>query len=92
VVDTKSYAVFLFPQALEVLGDAIKPYLSDAPAGRHIVCASIDSSGAFFEMTLQGEDAKGQPAELELRIPHAMVRLIMSLHDDHPFGFQAHKD
>jgi hypothetical protein len=90
--DAKSYAVFLVPQALEALGDAIKPYLSDAPAGQHIVCASIDASGAYFEMTLQGADAKGQPAELELRIPHAMVRLIMSLHDDHPFGFQARKD
>jgi hypothetical protein len=90
--DTKSYAVFLFPQALDALGDAIKPYLSNAPAGQHIVCASIDASGAYFEMTLQGADAKGQPAELELRIPHPMVRLIMSLHDDHPFGFQVRKD
>jgi hypothetical protein len=90
--DAKSYAVFLFPQALDVLGDAIKPYLSNAPAGQHIVCASIDASGAYFEMTLQGADAKGQPAELELRIPHPMVRLIMSLHDDHPFGFQVRKD
>ncbi|MBS0569226.1 MAG: hypothetical protein JSS28_01340 [Proteobacteria bacterium] len=92
MTDAKSYAVFLFPQALEALGEAVQPYLSDAPAGRHFVCASIDASGAYFEMTLQGADAKGQPAELELRIPHAMVRLIMSLHDDHPFGFQARTD
>jgi hypothetical protein len=92
MVDTRSFAVFLFPQALDALGDAIKPYLSNGPAGQHIVCASIDASGAFFEMTLQGTDAQGQPAELELRIQHAMVRLIMSLHDDHPFGFQARKD
>jgi hypothetical protein len=87
MTDIASYAVFLFPQAQEALGEAIKPYLSDAPAGQHFVCASIDSSGPFFQMVLQGTNAEGQQSQLELMIPHAMVKLIMSLHNGHSFGF-----
>ena len=91
MADTENYAVFLFPQAQEALGDAIKPYLSSAPTGEHIVCAGIDSSGAFFQMTLRGTNASGQDVELELMIPHVMVRLIVSLRDGHPFGFSEHR-
>lgn len=87
--DTQGYAVLLFPQALEALGDAIKPYLGAGPAGPHIVCAAVDVSGAYCQMTLQGKNASGQMVALEVMVPHAMVKLIMSLHDDHPFGFHA---
>jgi len=48
MTDPKNYAVFLFPQAIEMLGEPIKPYLRDAPGGPHIVCAEIDASGALF--------------------------------------------
>jgi hypothetical protein len=87
--DAQSYAVLLFPQALEALGDAIKPYLATGPLGPHVVCAEIDVSGAYCQMTLQGKNADGQAVELDMMVPHAMVKLIMSLRDDHPFGFQA---
>lgn len=89
MADTQSYAVLLFPQALEALGDAIKPYLSPGPAGPHIVCAAVDVSGAYCQMTLRGKSAQGEDVGLEVMVPHPMVKLIMSLHDDHPFGFQA---
>ena len=49
-----NYAVFLFPQAVEALGEPIKPYLRESPAGAHIVCTEIDASGGFFEMKLLG--------------------------------------
>jgi hypothetical protein len=39
MTDEKNYAVFLFPQAIEMLGEPIKPYLRDTPGGPHIVCA-----------------------------------------------------
>ena len=48
------YAVFFFPQALEALGEAIKPYLTSQPDGPHIFCREIDTGGAFTEMTLVG--------------------------------------
>ncbi len=85
--DIRNYAVFLFPQALEALGDVIKPYLSEGPAGQHIVCVAVDVSGAYCEMTLKGTNASNQQVDLEMMVPHAMVKLVMSLHGEHPFGF-----
>jgi hypothetical protein len=82
------YAVFLYPQALEALGEAIKPYLADGPQGPHIVCAEIDTGGAFCELTLLGKNSEGKNIELELMVPTAMIRLIVSLHNEGGgFGF-----
>ncbi|HVT32182.1 MAG TPA: hypothetical protein VHE32_06030 [Rhodanobacteraceae bacterium] len=85
--DSPNYAVFLFPAALEALGEPVKPYLREAPIGPHIVCAEIDASGAFFEMTLLGKGPQGQPLELEIMIPSSMVRLVMSMRGEHDIGF-----
>ena len=32
--ESSGYAVFLFPQALDALGDAVKPYLQAGPASK----------------------------------------------------------
>ena len=86
--EAQVYAVFLFPQAIEVLGEAIKPYLTDGPQGPHIVSAEIDTGGAFCELTLQGKNSDGKNIELELMLPASMIRLIVSLHgEDGSFGF-----
>ena len=82
-----NYAVFLFPQAIEALGEPIKPYLRESAAGTHIVCTEIDASGAFFEMTLLGQGAQGQPLQLEIMVPSSMVKLVMSMHGEHDIGF-----
>ena len=57
--ETEGYAVFFYPQALEALGEAIKPYLQDGPAGPHVLCNEIDTGGALIEMTLRGRTADG---------------------------------
>ena len=86
--ESQFYAVFFFPQALEVLGDAIKPYLTEGPHGVHIVCAEIDTGGVFCELTIQGQNTEGKKIELELMVPSSMIRLIVSLHgEDGVFGF-----
>ena len=86
--DTTGFAVFLFPQALDTLGAVIKPYLTDAPTvGAHIVCSNVDPAGPFFTLTVQGRDADGKPVEAELMIPHSFVRVVVSLHSEHDFGF-----
>jgi hypothetical protein len=85
--DSPNYAVFFFPQALEALGDPIKPYVRDAPMGPHIVCAEIDASGPFFGMTLVGQGAQGQALHLEIMVPSSMVRLVMSMRGEHEIGF-----
>ena len=61
--------MFFFPQALEALGEAIKPYLLDGPAGAHVLCNEIDTGGALIEMTLQGTTADGKTVQLELMVP-----------------------
>ena len=82
-----SYAVFLFPQAIEVLGDAIKPYLSEGPTGAHIVCTSVDASGGFFEVSVPGRDREGNDVVAQLMLPNAFIKFVVSLHNDQSFGF-----
>ena len=85
--ESNGYAVFFFPQALEALGDAIKPYLQDSPAGPHLVCKEIDTGGALLEMTLEGVTSGGKAVQLELMVPTSMVRMIVSSQSDGSFGF-----
>ena len=90
--DLTLFAVFFHTAALEALGEPIKPYLSDGPYGPHVVCREIDSGGAFFEMTIEGRDGNGREIELELMVPSAMVRMVVSTHSDGLFGFHHSKD
>ncbi len=83
----EGYAVYFFPQALEALGEAIKPYLAEGPAGAHVLCSQIDTSGGLVEMTLHGNTQVGQKIEVELMVPSAMIRMIVSMHSDDAFGF-----
>ena len=85
--DANGYAVFFFPQALEALGEAIKPYLRGGPTGDHVVCNEIDTAGALVEMTMRGTTEQGQPVALELMVPTSMVRMIVSSQSDGAFGF-----
>ena len=85
--DANGYAVFFFPQALEALGDAIKPYLQGGKAGDHVLCNEIDTSGSLIEMTMRGTTNEGKTAVLELMVPVSMVRMIVSSQSDGMFGF-----
>ena len=85
------YAVFFFPQALEALGEAIKPYLVEGPAGAHVLCKEIDTAGALIEMTLEVHAADGKASLIELMVPGSMVRMIVSAHSDGIFGFGPRK-
>jgi hypothetical protein len=85
--DANGYAVFFFPQALEALGEAIKPYLQDGPAGNHVLCNEIDTAGALIEMTMRGTTQDGKQIALELMVPTSMVRMIVSTQSDGAFGF-----
>ena len=77
--EQRTYAVYFHPQALEVLGEAIKPYLTESAEGAHVLCHEIDTSGSFCEMTLVHANEKGQPVESEVMIPSGMVRLVISV-------------
>jgi len=88
MTDVTTYNVFIHEGALEALGVAIKPYLVDGPAGPHLVCKEVDSSGGFFEVALEIRDAAGAKIAHELMIPSAMIRLVVSEHSDSAFGFR----
>ena len=84
------FAVFFYPQALEALGEAIKPYLQDSPVGVHVACEEIDTAGGFVEMTMRGRNNEGRDVTLELMVPGSMVRMIVSSQQDGAFGFRPH--
>ena len=85
--ETQYYAVFLFPQAMEALGEAIKPYLREGPLGAHILCHRVDTGGPLFQMLIPGRNGRGEDIEFELMFPHAMVRLVMSMREESELGF-----
>lgn len=86
--EAHGYFVFLFPQALEVLGAPIKPYLIGEGENQHILCREVDTGGALIEMTLAGQTPEGKTVQIELMVPGSMVRMIVSAHGDEQFGFQ----
>ena len=81
------YAVFFFQQALEALGEAIKPYLREGPMGVHVACDEIDTGGAWIEMTLHGRTPEGTEVKLEMMVPGSMVKMIVSTDSGSSFGF-----
>ena len=85
--DNNGYAVFFFPQALEALGAAIQPFMLDGPAGPHVACSTIDTGGAFIEMTLDGRTPEGKQVSLELMVPSGIVRMVVSTQSEAMFGF-----
>ena len=86
---TDGYSVYLYEQAVEALGEAIKPYLQDGPGGPRILCREVDTAGAFVEMSLSAVDGAARGAEIELMVPMQMVRMIVSTHSEAAFGFSA---
>ena len=88
MVSQHTYAVYLHTNAVEVLGDAIKPYLTESPEGTHLLCREIDTGGSFCEMTVVSTAAAGLPLQAEVMIPVAMIRLIISATgNETDFGF-----
>ena len=85
--ESEGYVVYFFPQALEALGDAIKPYLREGPGGEHVLCHEVDTAGSLIEMTMRGTTGDGKPVALELMVPTSMVRMIVSSQSDGTFGF-----
>jgi hypothetical protein len=85
--ESEGYVVYFFPQALEALGDAIKPYLREGPGGEHVLCHEVDTAGSLIEMTIEANTPDGHTVALELMIPQAMVKMIVSARSDASFGF-----
>ena len=81
----EGYAVYLFPAAIEALGEIIAPYLS-GDGGGCLLCREVDTGGALVEMELSGAMVPAH-AGIELMLPTGMVRMIVSARSDDAFGF-----
>lgn len=86
--DRPLYAVLLFPQAVEALGDAIAPYLRSERFGPHLIGKRINSTGPYFELAFDGQNADGQPVEIQMMLPHGFIRMVFSVHGEGRFGFE----
>jgi len=83
-----TYLVYFHPPALEALGDAIKPYLTDAPSGQYVQCTELDTGGNLCEMKVQAKSTTDKLVEVEIMVPIAMIRLIVSMPEgERDFGF-----
>ena len=79
MIDDIQYAVYLHSGALESLGDIVTPYIVQGPSGPHFVCTDIDTGGALCELTVEQADTDGNRQRVELMIPIAMIKLVMSI-------------
>ena len=75
--DDTQYAVYLHSGALESLGDAIKPYLTNGPNGAYIICHDLDTGGALCEMCVDVKNAEGKSTRTEVMVPVGMIRLVL---------------
>lgn len=87
MTDFNGYAVFFFPQALEALGGALKPYLQEGAAEPHVLCREIDAGGPLIQLTMDGRTTSGEHIDLQLMLPTNMIRMIVSARSDPAFGF-----
>ena len=83
-----TYLVYLHPGAITDLGDAIKAYLTDSPSGQYVQCTDLDTGGALCEMKVQGKSGADKLVEIEIMVPVAMIRLVISSPEgERDFGF-----
>jgi hypothetical protein len=88
MTEQRTYAVYFHPQALDALGEEVKPFLTESPTGKFLVCKEIDTGGAFCEMVLDGTTAEGKPVEVEIMVPTGMIRMVISISGHEiDFGF-----
>ena len=79
MIDETQYAVYLHENALEALGPAVTPYVTQGPGGPHFVCTDLDTGGALCEMVVETVDAEGNKIHTEVMVPVAMIRLVLSI-------------
>lgn len=88
MIEKPKYAVHFHENALEVLGEAIKPYLTQGAHGPELLCTDIDTGGALAELEVVGTNVEGKPFACEIMVPVGMIRLVLAVGDDHEsFGF-----
>ncbi len=84
---TKVYAVVLYDQAVEELGNLVALWLKRSDMGSYIYAKKVDPNGPFFHMLLEHTAPDGVTREMELQIPHGFVKAIFYAADVKSIGF-----
>lgn len=84
---SKVYAVVLFDQAAEELGQIAALWLNRAELGCYIYAKKIDPNGSYFHMWLEHVAPDGSTIETELQLPHQFVKAVFYAADMKRVGF-----
>lgn len=83
----QTYAVLLFKEALEALGEAIKPFLRTGQFGDFIPCNSVDTNGPLCTLVVDTRVDGPTEMTVELQIPYPMIKLIVGSETEGHAGF-----
>ena len=84
---SKVYAVVLFDQAAEELGQLVTLWLKRSAIGCYIYAKKIDPNGHYFHMWLEDAAPDGSTLEMELQLPHQFVKAVFYAADVKRIGF-----
>lgn len=84
---SKVYAVVLFDQAAEELGQLIALWLKRSDFGCYIYAKRIDPNGPYFHMWLDHVAPDGSTIETELQLPHHFLKAVFYAADVKRVGF-----
>jgi hypothetical protein len=85
----KAYAVFLVDGAVEELGSAFRIFLRNKGDESYFYAKSINAEGNYLQLVVDQEALPGTLIELELQIPHDLVRGVFcgEYKDIHELGY-----
>lgn len=83
----QTYAVMLFKEAFEPLGEAIKPFLRSGQFGEYIPCQSVDTNGPLCTLVVDTRSEGTREMTVELQIPYPMIKLIVGSEVEGHAGF-----
>jgi hypothetical protein len=83
----QTYSVLLFAEAIEVLGDAIKPFLRTGQFGDFIPCQAVETHGPLCTLVVDTRSEGATDLTVELQLPYPMIKLIVGTEAEGHAGF-----
>ena len=76
--EERDWGVVHTDDAINELGEDIKPYLTEGQHGLYLYCKDVDMSQPYLHMVADYRGQDCEPFELEIYVPHHYVKLIAS--------------
>ncbi len=74
-------------QAYAECGAILKQFVNEGPLGKSVYCLRTNASGHYLCMVVECQASDGSFFEVELQLPHAYVKLVVTYPKDKGFGF-----